>query len=165
MAQLTAVIRRVRVPGMVGSLGPSLNAPEGYPNESGKIKPDACIMNKRKRVSATAAANGMAATDDGRFYPSIVVEVAFSQSEESLKEKVNAWLEAGNNRAGVRCVVEINIDETEEPPAWIKFRVHRRGQARVPRPRKTSRIRGNPKQRTIPTSFDGARGLLPGGCA
>lgn len=136
VAQLTAAIRRVHVPGMITSLSPSLKAPEGYPNASGKIKPDACVMNRKKKVNKTAVANGLAATDDGRFYPSIVVEVGFSQTEESLQEKVKAWLEAGDDYTGVRCVIEINIKETGRPPDWIKFRVHRRGQARVPRTRK-----------------------------
>lgn len=133
--QLGLAVRQAGVPGMVASLGPSLYAPEGYQDENGKIRPDACIMNRKKKVNNAAVANRMAATDSGRFYPSVVVEVAFSQSENSLKEKVNAWLNAGNNRTGVRCVVEINIDEFT-PPAWIKFRVHRRGQARVPMARK-----------------------------
>ena len=130
--QLSAAVRSAQVPGMVLSLNPSLNAPDGYPNESGKIKPDACIMNRKKKVSATAHANGMAANDNGRFYPSVVVEVGFSQKEASLKEKVNAWLTAGDDRTGVRCVIEINV-QGGTPPGWIKFRINRREQARVPR--------------------------------
>lgn len=46
--------------------------------------------------------------------------------ESSLKNKVAAWFRAGNERTGVRCVIEINLDDQNTPPAFLTFRILRR---------------------------------------
>lgn len=131
MKQLAAADGCVR--GSSANLGPTLKAPEGYENKSGTIKPDACFWNIRRKVNRQTRENGMAANDTGNYYPSVVIEVGFSQKEESFKNKVAAWLRAGNERTGVRCVIEISLDDQTTPPEFLKFRVHRRNQAHIPR--------------------------------
>jgi hypothetical protein len=66
-----------------------------------------------------------------RYYPSVLVEVGFSQDEDSLKQNINAWFAAGDEITGVRCVVEINIDY-QVPPTFVKYLLIRRGKRRPP---------------------------------
>jgi hypothetical protein len=129
--QLAAADDCVR--GSSASLSPTLKAPEGYENRSGTITPDACFWNITRKVNRQTKENGMAANVKGNYYPSVVVEVGFSQKEHSLKNKVSAWLRAGNERTGVRCVIEISLDDQTTPAQFLKFRVHRRNQAQIPR--------------------------------
>ena len=95
------------------------------PSAYGKtIQPDACIRY-RKKVPSKHRDN--AADSRGRYYPSVIVEVGYSQKKESLKDKIDAWFAAGNEFTGVRCVVEINIDYPQFPPAFVKYRLICRG--------------------------------------
>lgn len=127
--QLGAADGQVR--GLSAGLSPTLVAPAEYIGR--EMRPDGCIFNSRRKVNRRNRENGMAANEDGNYYPSVVVEVGFSQTQESLRNKIGAWLLAGNDRTGVRCVIEINIDDETTPPSFLQFRVHRRGQARTPR--------------------------------
>ena len=116
MKQLGAADGQVR--GLSAGLSPTLVAPAEYFGR--EMRPDGCIFNSRRKAHRQNRENGMAANADGSYYPSVVVEVGFSQTKDSLRNKVGAWLLAGNDRTGVRCVIEINTDDETTPPSFLQ---------------------------------------------
>ena len=113
----------MRYEDFVGSAADTCVAPSTYGKQ---IEPDACIRYARKvpRANRKNAADSL-----GRYYPSVVVEVGFSQNADSLEEKIDAWFAAGDEITGVRCAVDINID-CQVPPAFVQYRLIRRGKRR-----------------------------------
>ena len=115
----------IQYEGFFGSGADTCVSPRTYGRE---IEPDACIRYARKVPKANRK---NAADSKGRYYPSVVVEVGFSQGTDSLKQKIDAWFAAGDEITGVRCAVEINIDY-QDPPTFVKYRLVRRDQRRPP---------------------------------
>eukprot|EP00339_Tiarina_fusa_P027649 CAMPEP_0117027534 /NCGR_PEP_ID=MMETSP0472-20121206/20119_1 /TAXON_ID=693140 ORGANISM="Tiarina fusus, Strain LIS" /NCGR_SAMPLE_ID=MMETSP0472 /ASSEMBLY_ACC=CAM_ASM_000603 /LENGTH=331 /DNA_ID=CAMNT_0004734809 /DNA_START=95 /DNA_END=1090 /DNA_ORIENTATION=+ len=115
----------IQYEGFFGSGADACVAPSTYGIH---IEPDACIRYARKVPKANRK---NAADSKGRYYPSVVVEVGFSQGKDGLKQKIDAWFLAGDDITGVRCVVEINIDY-QDPPTFVNYRLVRRGQRRPP---------------------------------
>mmetsp|Transcript_10649 Transcript_10649/g.23880 ORF Transcript_10649/g.23880 Transcript_10649/m.23880 type:complete len:330 (-) Transcript_10649:154-1143(-) len=115
----------IQYEGFFGSGADTCVAPSTYGIH---IEPDACIRYARKVPKANRK---NAADSKGRYYPSVVVEVGFSQGKDGLKQKIDAWFLAGDDITGVRCVVEINTDY-QDPPTFANYRLVRRGQRRPP---------------------------------
>lgn len=110
---------------LITSGADTCKAPESYGKN---IEPDLCIRYTRKvpKENREKAADSLK-----RYYPSVVVEVGFSQDKDSLKQKIDAWFAAGDEITGVRCVVEISIDY-QVPPTLVNYRLIRRGKRRPP---------------------------------